>query len=87
MPKMITTGSLVLAAAIAMLGGVVERSFALPRAVVFGGVMLSVLLITYPPVKRNQEANRDLSFKRWALGALLASTVTAAILHGVGLRD
>lgn len=87
MSKVITAGSLVLAGAIALVGGIVERPLVLPRAVVFGAVMLSVLLITYPTVKRNEGVNRRLSFKRWTLIALLASAVTAAILQGVGLRD
>lgn len=74
---------LLLAATIAVGGGVAGGFTRLPPAVVSGAVMLLVLLACYPAVRRWGAGSRNLTFKLWATGSAVASITASAIMAAV----
>ena len=60
---------------------VLERFTNLPEAIRFGILMFWSLLAAYPIEKERQGEGRKLTFKRWALGMLVASAATSAISY------
>lgn len=74
---------LLLAATIAVGGGVAGGFTRLPPAVVSGAVMLLVLLACYPAVRRWGAGSRNLTFKLWATGSAVASITASAVMAAV----
>lgn len=74
---------LLLAATIAVGGGVAGGLTRLPPAVVSGAVMLLVLLACYPAVRRWGAGSRNLTFKLWATGSAVASITASAVMAAV----
>lgn len=79
-------GCLLLAVAVAFAGGAAERFVGSPRGVLPGATMLAVLLLSYPTVKWWYGGRRSLSFRRWALGAVVASAAATAVYLAVAAR-
>ncbi len=73
-------GGLLGAAAVAVGGGAAERFTRLSPAVISGAVMLLSLLACYPAVRAWSAANRNLTFRVWAMGAAVAGVTATAIL-------
>jgi len=80
MSKAKAIGGLLLAATVAVLGGVMEKFIGFSPAVTSGIVTILALLSAYPAVRRWGGASRALTFKRWALGSIVASITMIAIL-------
>ncbi len=80
MSKTTVIGCLVLAGAVAFLGGAMESRSSLPSSILPGITMFLVMLLTYPGAKGWNGTNRNLTFKKWALGALIASITSAALV-------
>lgn len=80
MSKVKVVGGLLVAAAVAVAGGAAERFISFSPAVISGAVMLLSLLACYPAVGAWSAANRNLTFRVWAMGAAVASVTATAIL-------
>jgi hypothetical protein len=79
-------GSMLLALSAIVLVVIAERRLGLPQSVSFGILMLSTQVLTYPVVEWwYEKRGRKITFKKWALGAVVSS-LTAALIHTILVR-
>ncbi len=85
MSKTKIIGCLALAGVTVVLGGVMEDRIGFPSSILLGITMFSVMLLTYPAAKWWDAADRNISFKKWVLGSLVASSTATAIIVAISL--